>query len=134
MFKDIPGVLGKTGDVIAEVSGNVTWVRDQLLKIKLAFVVKGKLGLALKDRFDRIRRQTFGLREIIQDCLLGGLQHTIQPAKHGKGQDHAAIFGLFIITAQKLGDTPNKIRAFFEIIDHWIPFISLCLDGNDVSI
>ena len=43
-----------------------------------------------------------------QHGRLGGLQHAIQAAQHGEGQDDLAVFGLLVVAAQQVGDGPYQ--------------------------
>lgn len=45
-----------------------------------------------------------------QHRLLGRGKHTVEAAKHGKGQDDAPVFRLLVIPAQQVCDRPDKSR------------------------
>jgi len=47
------------------------------------------------------------------------LQNTIKPVKHGKRIDHVSVFAALVIIAQQLiGNRPDKVGDFFEILWH----------------
>jgi hypothetical protein len=37
---------------------------------------------------------------IVEHGLLGGLEHGVEPAQHGHGQDHVAVFAAHVEVAQ----------------------------------
>src|SRR3989338_3307204 len=88
MLQNITGVFGKAIDVISNVGGDIVRVGNQLLKIKLALIVKRQLGLFLEDRFRGFRGKTFRLWKILQYDLFCRLKDAgpKTPTKKKKGE------------------------------------------------
>ncbi len=54
------------------------------------------------------------LRHPVEHCLLGGLEHAVEAAQHGEGQDHLAVLGLLVVAPQQVGDRPDE---YFVVLD-----------------
>jgi hypothetical protein len=51
---------------------------------------------------------------------LGGLQHAVQAAQHGEGQDHLAVLGRLVVALQQVGDGPQEAgEAGFAYVHPW---------------
>src|SRR3989338_154980 len=118
VFQNITGVFGKAIDVISNVGGNIVRVGNQLMKIKLALIVKRQLGLFLEDRFRGFRGKTFRLWKILQYDLFCRLKDAVKKPQNCKRQDYPAVFGLLVIASQQVRDAPNKTCPLFKIIGH----------------
>ena len=100
-------------DVGDQVLGDVVGVADQLVESELADVVEGLLRFAAvlaSDGMHCLLRHALGLQLLIllQDCILRGLQHTVEPAQHRHRQHDAPILRRPIRPAQLVGDIEDE--------------------------
>ena len=70
-------------------------------------VVEALPGLAQEERLG-IEPGLLLVGELRQHGRLGRLQHAIEPAQHGEGQDDLAVVGLLVVAAQEIGDRPDE--------------------------
>jgi hypothetical protein len=107
LVEHVAGRSGEAGDVVLEVVGQVVRGGDQRGEVEPGGVVELLAGLLLEDRVEVVvpARQ---LRGPVEHGLLGGLEHAVQAAQHGEGEDHLAVLGLLVVAAQQVGDRPDE--------------------------
>ncbi len=86
---------------------DVVLVADQLAQVEGGRVVEALAGLAQQERLG-VQPGLLLVRELRQHRRLGRLQHAIETAEHGEGQDDLAVVGLLVVAAQKVGDRPDE--------------------------
>ena len=92
-----------------EVLADVVLVAQERGQVQRAGVVEAHAGLAQQEGLGV--QPGLGARRMLgQHRRLGGLQHAVQPAQHGEGQDDAAVFALLVVTTQQVGDRPDEGR------------------------
>lgn len=91
----------------AEVFADIVLVAHQLLQVERRGAVEESTR-DLEEEGLRVQLRLFPLRLLRQHGVLGGLQHTVQTAEDGKGQDDLALFGLLVVATQEVGDRPDK--------------------------
>ena len=107
LVDDVPGRLGKPGDVVTQVAGHVVRIGKQRRERVLRRVVKRLAGGMRQHRGPVL--QAFGeLASNRQHIVLGGLQHAIQPAQHRQRQNHPAVLGLLVNTPQQISNRPDE--------------------------
>ena len=48
---------------------------------------------------------------LVEDLLLGGLEHAVEAPQHGEGEDDAPVLGLLVVAPQQVGDRPDERRV-----------------------
>jgi len=91
----------------AQVFTDVVLVAHEFFQIHGRGVVKELAGFAQQERIG-VQARFLTQSLFCQHLGLGGLQHAVQPAQHGKGQDDLAVFGLFVVTTKKVCDRPDE--------------------------
>ena len=106
-LKDVAHRRAEGLHVCTQVLTNVVLVAHELLQVQRRGVVE-KLARFAQQKGLRVQAGGFAGGFLSQHLGLGGLQHTVQPAQHGKRQDHLAILALLVVAAQQVGDGPNE--------------------------
>jgi len=70
-------------------------------------VVEAVPGRAQQERF-RIQAGLGALVQLGQHFGLGRRKHAVQTPQHGERQDDLAVFRLLVVTAQQVGNRPDK--------------------------
>ena len=120
ILEDLPRIFGKALDVVLQV------VLDprlpQLGEIHGGDIEKTLLSRPQHHLFIRLFRQIHGA-DFGMLGKHGGLalfQHTFKTAEQGKGEDDATILALLEITAQQIGNRPDKGGRLGEVDGHSI--------------
>ena len=92
-----------------QVLAHVVLVADELLQVEGGRVVEALPGLAQEERL-RVEPGLLLVRQLRQHRRLGRLQHAIETAQHGEGQNDLAVVRLLVVAAQKVGDRPDEGR------------------------
>lgn len=50
------------------------------------------------------------------ECQAARMPRNVQPAKQSERQNDVAVFGLFVIAAQQIGDAPDEADSFLEAV------------------
>ena len=102
-------------DVIAQVGGQVWGVLEQALEVVEGGVVEGEAGGPAELGIE-VCQLALEVAVGIEDLLLGGLQHAVDAAQHGKGQDHILVLAAFEGIPQQVGDVPEEGDVFAVVI------------------
>ncbi len=94
-------------DVGAQVLADVVLVAHQLLQVERRGVVEVAAGLLQQERL-RVHPGRLALGQLLQHRRLGGLQHAVEAAQDGEGEDDLAVLGLLVVAAQEVGDGPDE--------------------------
>jgi hypothetical protein len=99
---------GREGlNVGEEVFADVVLVAHQLLHVEGRGVAEALPGFAKQERLG-VEALLFAGGVFGEDGGLGGLQNVIETAQNGEWQDDFAVFGLFVVAAEEVGDGPDE--------------------------
>src|SRR5690625_4518237 len=107
-------------DIVSQVGRQIVGISDQLIKAVLGPVVKIVSGNLVEHQIHILDTGSYQPRKIIEHFFLGGFQDAIQAAKYGERQNDFPVITLFVVTAQKICDLPDKIGSFPEIYHNYI--------------
>ena len=108
-LEDVAHGGGEAADIGGEVGEQVVLVTHQRLQVEGRGVDEAELGDAQQERLGVDAERLLG-RLLGQYGGLGGGEHAIQPAQHGEGENDAAVFGRLVVSAEQVGDGPDKGR------------------------
>ena len=105
LLDDLAGVGVEGRDPGAQVAGDLGRVGEDGLEGQAAGVVDAEPGDGAEDHADVL---DVGGREALEDLGLGGLEDAVEPAQHDEREDDAAVLGLLVVTAEQVGDRPDR--------------------------
>ncbi|HLL02270.1 MAG TPA: hypothetical protein VK539_16910 [Myxococcaceae bacterium] len=91
----------------AQVLANVVLVAHELLQVERRGVEEELAGLLEQEGLG-VELGLLAQLLLCEDGGLGGFEHAVEPAQHGKRQDDLAVFGLLVVTAQQVRDGPDE--------------------------
>jgi len=115
-FQNLAHIFGEAVNVCSEVLANVLGVFQELFKIIGRDVIDG-----IARGFAKLTVQVLQillLEEFIavKDFVLGGLEHAVNPAEHGKGQNYIGILApLEIISQDLICYRPDEINLLLKL-------------------
>ena len=117
MLEDLTGILGESPHVGIQVIAYMGFT--QLGQFQRRAVVEGvAAGIEQQLLFGQLRHGFGGIHHG-QHLGLTRCQHALKTTQYGKGQDDAAILGLFEITAKQIGNRPDQASQGRDIGGHW---------------
>ncbi len=114
-LQDLVGVRGETTDVLCEVPRHMRRVSHDRFQREGRGVVKAVARRLAEERV-RVEVPITVLLDCLQDLPPGRLQHAFESSQHRERQDHLAVVGLFVVTAQQIGDRPGVVRQLGVLV------------------
>jgi len=105
-----------------QVFADVVLVTHELFQVQGGGVVEELAGLTQQKWFG-VQTGFFTQSLFSQHLGLGRLQHAVQTAQYGEGQDDLAVLGLLEITAQQVSDRPDKRREIWILGGHVVVLV-----------
>src|SRR5262249_32759731 len=124
LLDDVPCGRVESGDVAAELIGDVVLVVEELVEVQLRDVVELLLRGAPERQLhvrDALLLQLACLREYL---LFGRLEHAVEPTEDNEREDDLPVLRLLVVAAQDLGERPEEVGPFAETGHFGLPLRS----------
>ena len=118
-LENVPRVRRKLADVLHHVQAHELGVGQQARQVENRGVVEGLLAFALEKDI-QADPGVLALLVLGENVLFGGLQHAFQAAQEREGEDDLSVVGLLVIAPQEVGDGPEEVCEFREILGHGV--------------
>lgn len=106
-FEDVADLFRKAVDVREQVFVDMVLVSHQLFEVEGGVIIEIVPCLSTEEGF-RVDVGFFALGFFLEDGCFRRFQDAVQPTQDGEREDDFAIFRLFVIAAEQIGDGPDE--------------------------
>ena len=119
-LEHVLGVFRKLAQVGHPVLANVLLACQQAAECEFAGAVKGLFALGLQVRV-QVDASFLALGVPGLNVGFCAFKHAVQTPQQGEGEDDFAVTGLLVIAPEEVGDRPQEVCEFGEVLSHkWI--------------